>query len=68
MEILYFSFQSLGHFLGMIIILAIILKFTYSLIFLLWNRFWRHWNIRKHGWPPVHCDGDGDPNETSDLI
>ena len=25
-----------------------------------WNRFWRHWNIRKHGYPPVHCDADGD--------
>ena len=24
------------------------------------NRFWRHWNIRKHGWPPEHCDADGD--------
>jgi len=25
-----------------------------------WNRFWRYWNIRKHGWPPHHCDVDGD--------
>lgn len=24
------------------------------------NRFWRHWNIRKHGYPPSHCDADGD--------
>lgn len=21
----------------------------------------RHLNIRKHGWPPPHCDADGDP-------
>jgi len=20
----------------------------------------RHMNIRKHGWPPAHCDADGD--------
>tara|TARA_R110000850_G_scaffold48912_2_gene120944 strand:- start:4455 stop:4658 length:204 start_codon:yes stop_codon:yes gene_type:complete len=20
----------------------------------------RHMNIRKHGWPPEHCDADGD--------
>jgi len=24
------------------------------------NRPLRHMNIRKHGWPPVHCDADGD--------
>lgn len=24
------------------------------------NRVLRHWNIRKHGYPPVHCDADGD--------
>ena len=25
-----------------------------------WNCFMRHLNIRKHGWPPAHCDADGD--------
>jgi hypothetical protein len=24
------------------------------------NRIMRHWNIRKHGYPPPHCDADGD--------
>ena len=24
------------------------------------NRVLRHWNIRKHGYPPSHCDADGD--------
>jgi len=24
------------------------------------NRPLRHMNIRKHGWPPAHCDADGD--------
>ena len=23
-------------------------------------RLFRHLNIRKHGWPPEHCDADGD--------
>ena len=27
------------------------------------NRILRHWNIRKHGYPPVHCDADGDFRE-----
>jgi len=28
------------------------------------NRIMRHWNIRKHGYPPPHCDADGDFRET----
>ncbi len=24
------------------------------------NRIMRHFNIRKHGYPPPHCDADGD--------
>lgn len=27
------------------------------------NRPLRHRNIFKHGWPPEHCDADGDFNE-----
>ncbi len=27
------------------------------------NRPLRHMNIRKHGWPPAHCDADGDFKE-----
>jgi hypothetical protein len=23
-------------------------------------------NIRKHGWPPPHCDADGDPRDPAD--
>jgi len=30
------------------------------LFFRLPNRIIRHLNIRKHGWPPAHCDADGD--------
>ncbi len=28
------------------------------------NRPLRHMNIRKHGWPPQHCDADGDSAKT----
>lgn len=24
------------------------------------NRALRAWNINRHGWPPDHCDADGD--------
>ncbi len=43
-------------FIGGIIIMVTISNF----LLILWNRFWRHWNIRKHGYPPAHCDADGD--------
>jgi hypothetical protein len=29
-----------------------------------WARLLRHLNVRKHGWPPSHCDADGDPVAT----
>ncbi len=25
-----------------------------------WKYLTRHLNIRKRGWPPPHCDADGD--------
>lgn len=30
-----------------------------SAVRFLWRIFWRHMSIRKHGWPPAHCDADG---------
>ncbi len=30
------------------------------------NRPLRHANIRKHGWPPNHCDADGDFKEENE--
>lgn len=39
-----------------------ILLFAMSTISNIWNRFWRHLNIRKHGYP-THCDADGNFNK-----
>lgn len=36
---------------------------VFQTILVIWSRFWRHWNIRKHGYPPAHCDADGDFKE-----
>lgn len=35
---------------------ALATQFIYSLF----SRMFRAMNIRKHGWPPAHCDADGD--------
>jgi hypothetical protein len=56
MQYLEFTFRNIWHFIGVFALLAVVLDF----ILKMWNRFWRHWNIRKHGYPPIHCDADGD--------
>lgn len=35
-------------------------------VFLAWNRLLRHLNIKAHGWPPAHCDADGDFRDEKD--
>lgn len=64
MEILKFTFESFWHFAGVFSILYILLYCTINAF----NRFFRHWNIRKHGYPPSHCDADGDFKEIDKLI
>jgi len=48
----------LSFFIAFLVVLLIeniigLIKFTI-------NRPMRHINILKHGWPPSHCDADGD--------
>jgi hypothetical protein len=43
--------------------LALILA---KLILSIWRTPFRHLNIRAAGWPPVHCDADGDVVEDKD--
>ena len=37
-----------------------------DIFFRLPNRVLRHFSIKKHGWPPLHCDADGDLTEYYD--
>lgn len=62
MEFIKFMFSDFFIFLGMLIILSGI----GSGVLFMWNRMWRHWNIRKHGYPPPHCDADGDFKKEED--
>lgn len=55
-EFFEFVLSNFWIWVGFIIILGQILNFLILLI----NRIMRHWNIRKHGYPPAHCDADGD--------
>ena len=56
MEAIKFIFSSFWIFIGFCVLFGMLLQF----LTIIWNRFFRHWNIRKHGYPPIHCDADGD--------
>lgn len=56
MEVIKFIFSDFWIWVGFILILSGIGKF----IFKIYNQTLRHSNIRKHGYPPEHCDADGD--------
>lgn len=61
MQLINLIFESFWHFIGACILLSILGNFILNL----WNRFWRHLNIRKHGYPPNWCDADGDFKKAS---
>lgn len=50
-----FEFMSERQFLSFLLFFMLML--TISSV---WKYTTRHLNIRKHGWPPEHCDADGD--------
>lgn len=54
-----FDFMSDSPFVT--VILAILIAFIAEyVLFKLPSRYFRSRNIAKHGWPPSHCDADGD--------
>ena len=63
MDIYQFMSDSpyVASFLGILVMLII-----RCLFFQLPNRYFRSKNIAAHGWPPEHCDADGDFKSKSD--
>ncbi len=48
------------QFVGYLIVLSMLFIAPLKILFLCLNRFLRHRNISKYGYPPAHCDADGD--------
>ena len=42
------------------VLTSLIVGIITSCVFKIWNRAMWMLSIRKHGWPPPHCDADGD--------
>jgi hypothetical protein len=55
-EFFKFILSDFWIFVGFCLILSGIGNF----IFRIYNRTLRHYNVKKHGYPPAHCDADGD--------
>ena len=62
MEFFKFLLSNFWIWAGFTILFGMVLDFFFKC----WNRFWRHWTIRKHGYPPAHCDADGDYKNTEE--
>ena len=62
MKLIEFIFQNFWHWLGAMAILYVLVNFFANII----NRLLRHGILRKHGYPPEHCDADGDARYVDD--
>lgn len=49
-------------FLTALVLIVLIVTVSGALV-TAWNRTLRVFNIYKNGWPPEHCDADGDLTE-----
>jgi hypothetical protein len=64
-QFLELALRSFWHFVGILFLLmafAALVEALLNTFILSWSRTLRTLNIRKHGWPPPHCNGDGDLN------
>lgn len=55
------ALESFWAFVGVLIMLLTILYYGCSTIVVMLQLILRASTIRKKGYPPAHCDGDGDP-------
>ncbi len=55
-DILELALSGFWAFVGTLILVSL----PFNFLFRCWNRWCRSRNIRAQGWPPPHCDADGD--------
>lgn len=59
-DILEIALSGFWSFVGTCIILGMLIDLPLKL----WRSWLRSRNIKHHGWPPPHCDADGDAVES----
>jgi hypothetical protein len=63
LEILKYATSGFWVFMGVssiLLLVALIIEELLQGFIIVTNRFVRHLNIRSKGWPPEHCNSDGD--------
>jgi hypothetical protein len=55
MAFLEFMFQSFWCFVGCLILITLPIQIVSSI----WKSFLRYNTMKRHGYPPIHCDADG---------
>jgi hypothetical protein len=61
MEALKFIFSSFWVWVGFMLMINLILYFIVNLIHKMYCKRVKHKTLRMIGYPPEHCDADGDP-------
>jgi hypothetical protein len=64
MELIKLILSDFWYFIAFLIIFGMIITFIYKIF----NRILRHYSLMKHGYPPEHCDADGELPEMSEEI
>lgn len=63
LDVLEFAFRSFWHFAGCFLLFCVAASVVVVVVkvpVVIVVRLCRLFAIRKHGWPPAHCDADGD--------
>lgn len=60
LEILKLACSGFWTFCGVAILLNWAAYFSVNFVLRLFSRTYRFFVMRKHGYPPLHCDSDGD--------
>ena len=61
-KILDITFSGFWQFVGMGMIFNAVAYLIVNGVLRMFSRFMRMLMVRKHGWPPIHLDADGDFN------
>lgn len=59
-SLIKYALADFWTFIGFLIILYLVLYFPTNLILQIIHKLIRQRTIAKHGYPPPHCDADGD--------
>lgn len=60
MEALKFIFSSFWIWVGFMLMINLVLYFIVNMILKMYNKKVKHKTLRMIGYPPEHCDADGD--------